>query len=121
MALMSRRRIGVSLVAALLVAWHGALLSLPHVDHGERVKIDVARCSATAADTPEFHLHAVVRELPRSRCLACLVASTFAVVHANSPSPVVLAVVTPRVAGVRWHPAGSPLHLPQLRAPPTFL
>jgi hypothetical protein len=116
---MSRRRVRVAAIAALLVAWHGLLLSLPHTHHGERCKIDVARCSATQPGSSAFHLHGVVRELPHALCLACLVASTVAALgpcdHMLGSS--VRAAL--RLDAPYRYEQGAPVPLPRLRAPPT--
>jgi hypothetical protein len=118
---MHRSRTRMAVLAAFLVAWHGMLLSLPHVHTGERLQTDVARCTAATPGSAEFHFHGVLWEFPHHLCLACLVASTFATLaSAWMPPGQPAAVPAPRIAA-RWPGSGCPVVLPQLRAPPSLL
>jgi hypothetical protein len=111
----------MSAAAVLLVAWHGLLLSLPHEHHGERLQIDVARCSATAPTSSEVHLHRAVRELPRTFCLACLVASTLAALESSQVHLETSVAPAPTLEPVREHHTGGVTRLPQWRAPPSYV
>lgn len=118
---MPRQRIRLAAVAALLVAWHGVLLSLPHTHHGDRLEIDVARCSATQPGSSVFHFHGVVRELPHAFCLACLVASTIAALGPADRVPGSSATAALRLDAPYPYEARALTLLPRLRAPPPAL
>jgi len=115
-----RRPFSLLLIAALLVAWHGLILSLPHT---HTIDPDVPRfaghCSAAHPGSHVFHLHPESRRLPPHFCLACLVRSTVAAQAGSeislgpAPAHSIAAAIPPSVV-IDGHTA-----LPNLRAPPS--
>jgi hypothetical protein len=108
----------VLLVAAVLVVWHGMILSLPHIHADPTVPQEAVSCSAALAGAQVVHLHHAGRTLPAHPCLACLAGTTFAVasswVRLVGAGETVADRTTPhRSCRTTFH-----AHLPGLRAPP---
>jgi len=108
----------VLVVAAVLVVWHGMILSLPHIHADPTVPQEVVSCSASLAGAQTAHLHRTGGYLPAHPCLACLAGSTFAV--ASSWTPLVDAgeAVADRATPHRSCRTTFHAYLPGLRAPP---
>jgi len=105
-------------VAAILVAWHGILLTLPHNHHEKGVPQYAEICTATHPGSQVVHLHPTPDLIPPHGCLACLVSS----VHGT---PVSWHQSTESAAGAVALPVRTTCrrsdthrHLPSLRAPP---
>jgi hypothetical protein len=116
----SSARVTVLLVAAMLLTWHGVLLSTPHNHADNTVPREMLNCSASRPSSQINHLHASGRLLTAHACLACLAGSTVA--HAPGVQKVAVATVNgPSIAAA--HPGLRPrlhTHLPLLRGPPVF-
>jgi len=118
---MRNRRFGWLIdVAAVLVAWHGILLSLPHTHAARDVPHYATVCTAAEPGSSAVHLHPSSSLIQPHGCLACLVASA----HGASV-PAHNGVMAPRSAVVRTRRAtcrrfDTHLHLPSLRAPPSL-
>ncbi|NOZ95759.1 MAG: hypothetical protein GXP47_13625 [Acidobacteria bacterium] len=114
-----RRIAGLVNIAAVLVAWHGVLLSLPHT-HGDRNVPRYAEvCTATHPGSMAVHLHPAPELIPPHGCLACLVSSAHGAsiaAHRGVMAPRSLPVRTTRIICRR---ADTYRHLPSLRAPPS--
>ncbi len=106
-------------VAALLMTWHGLLLSLPHNHADVGIPQEELACSASHPLSGSFHLHGAGEVLAPHHCLACLAGSN----HASAPVTMTLGVVISEfvqpaaaAADCRTH---SRFHLPLYRGPPT--
>jgi len=74
----------VLLAVAMLVAWHGVLLSTPHNHADDVVPQEELACSASHPSSQESHLHDAGQLLTPHPCLACLAGSNFAAMgHAS--------------------------------------
>jgi len=106
-------------LAAVLVAWHGILLSVPH-SHGSK---DIPRyavvCTATQAGSSAVHLHPAPELMPSHGCLACLVASAHGAPAAETQGTLVLRALPVRATRVICRRSDIHRHLPSLRAPPS--
>ncbi len=107
------------IVAALLMTWHGIMLSLPHSHADTGVPQEELICSASHPLSTTFHLHAEGHALTPHPCLACLAGSN----HASTPATMTLGSmisdhvqVAVAVTDCRSH---SRFHLPLLRGPPS--
>ena len=106
-------------VAALLMTWHGLILSLPHSHLDVDIPQEELACSASHPLSGTFHLHGAGEVLTPHHCLACLAGSN----HASAPVAMKLGVVISEyvqpaaaVADCRSH---DRFHLPLHRGPPT--
>lgn len=114
----SPARVLVFLAAAMLLAWHGVLLSTPHNHADATVPQEMLACTASHPSSQTNHLHASGRLLAAHACLACLAGSTVA--HPPGVDEVAAATVNGPSNAVA-HPGPRPqlhAHLPLLRGPP---
>lgn len=106
------------LLVAVLVAWNGMLLSVPHKHADIAVPQEELACSASHPSSKTNHLHDSGRLLSPHLCVACLAGSNVAA----SPGIATIAAMVPSVAGEAIDLAvGRPhLHtrLPLTRGPP---
>jgi hypothetical protein len=111
-------RVTVLLAAAILLAWHGLLLSTPHNHADHAVPQEELACSASHPSSHTNHLHGSGRLLASHLCLACLAGSTVP----DAPAAVTVNPVTDGHTAVVF--AAIDLrsrihtHLPLLRGPP---
>lgn len=111
-------KISVSLAAALLVAWNGMLIAVPHNHVDVAVPQEALDCSASHPSSQTNHLHDSGRLLSPHRCVACLAGSTVAAVPAmakvDARAPSAIHVVrVPADCRSQIH-----THLPLTRGPP---
>jgi hypothetical protein len=106
-------------MAALLMPWHGLILSLPHSHVDVDIPQEELACSASHPLSGTFHLHGAGEVLTPHHCLACLAGSN----HASAPVTMTLGVVISEyvqpaavVTDCRSH---GRFHLPLSRGPPT--
>lgn len=109
----------VPFLAAMLVAWHGMLLSLPHVHDEPGGREDVPRCAASRPGSFAVHLHDGGRTLPPRVCLSCLVGQTAATVSGWQPLPGLRPASPIDFGEPVLHRESIGLRLPLLRAPPS--
>ena len=106
------------LTAAMLLAWHGILLSIPHVHADRAVPREELACSASGSSLQIFHLHQSGRLLSPHACLACLAGTTFA--DAPGTAEIVGAAIDGSTVAARSSDLRARLYsqLPLLRGPP---
>ena len=112
-------RVVLVTAAALLMTWHGVMLSLPHSHVDADIPQEELACSASHPLSGTFHLHSAGEVLTPHHCLACLAGSN----HASAPVTMTFGIVISEnvqpaaaVADCRLH---SRFHLPLHRGPPT--
>jgi hypothetical protein len=105
-------------VAAVLLAWHGILISMPH-DHADAsVPQEELACSVSRPSSQTNHLHSSGRLMAPRPCFACLAGSTTAdglgveTAAKSSGGGLPVAVASSDLRS-RFH-----THLPLLRGPP---
>ena len=108
----------VSLVAAVLLAWHGVLLAMPHNHADAAVPQEELVCWASHPLSQTSHLHRSGRLLTPHPCLACLASTTVA--DTLDVSGIDGSMIGKCVVGAASTdlPAGPDFLHPPLRGPP---
>ena len=106
------------MVAAVLVVWHGVILSLPHTHADPNVPQEAISCTASQVGSQDFHLHQRGRAMAAHPCLACLAGSTIAEMPYAVPFMRDVATGTHLQSAWKIHRSGTHAHLPDPRAPP---
>jgi hypothetical protein len=111
-------RVIALLAAAILLAWHGLLLSTPHNHVEHAVPQEELACSASHPSSHNNHLHGSGQLMASHLCLACLAGST--VWEAPGVAQVEMAPVGDSMVAAAFLDLRSRLHthIPLLRGPP---
>jgi len=105
-------------IAAVLVVWHGVILSLPHTHTDRNVPQEAISCTASQAGSHDVHLHHRGRAMAAHPCLACLAGSTIAEMPCAVPFMQDVATGTRQQSAWKDHRSGTHAQLPDPRAPP---
>jgi hypothetical protein len=111
-------RVPFLLAVAMLVAWHGLLLSTPHSHAENAVPQEELVCSASHPSSQESHLHEAGQLLTPHTCLACLAGSNFAAMGGASIIEMTTVVSGASVVSATDCRFETLAHLADLRAPP---
>ena len=114
----SAARVTVLLMAAILPAWHGLLLSTPHSHADNAVPQEELVCSASHPSSQKLHLHEAGQLLTPHPCLACLAGSNFAAMGGASIIEMTTVVSGASVVSATDCRFETLAHLADLRAPP---
>jgi hypothetical protein len=106
------------LVMAMLLAWQGIVLSIPHNHADSGVPQEQLLCSASNPSSEAVHLHAKGQQLSPHPCIACLAGSTVLDPFGAAEIEGVAANGETSIADAPDHRSRLRTSLPRLRGPP---